>query len=408
MTEPPWYQTAVFYEVPVYAFFDANGDGIGDFAGLTQKLDYLQWLGVDCLWILPFYESPRRDGGYDVSDFRAVWEPFGAVEDVRRFLDEAHARGLRVIADMVVNHTSDQHPWFLEARRPGSPMRDWYVWSDDPTRWPDARVIFVDTHDSNWTWDAEAGSFYWHRFFDHQPDLNFDNPEVREAVKDIVRFWLEAGFDGLRLDAVPYLFERDGTAAWPAPKRFDTSITWMTTGQTDDDPAVEVVVAGADGTVAAVDGRTKQTEWRHDFGKFAAVHAFGDADDDGRAEVYATARDGKLRSIGADDGRVEWATTLTTADVPMMPPPTLGDPDGDGDQELVAAANDGTVAVVAPSTGEVVESYSREQSILTRPRLADLDGDGDDEVLVTYAYGRVVALDYARCDATDDLGCVFG
>ncbi|MEX1280395.1 MAG: maltose alpha-D-glucosyltransferase [Acidimicrobiia bacterium] len=211
MTEPPWYQTAVFYEVPVYAFFDANGDGIGDFAGLTQKLDYLQWLGVDCLWILPFYESPRRDGGYDVSDFRAVWEPFGAVEDVRRFLDEAHARGLRVIADMVVNHTSDQHPWFLEARRPGSPMRDWYVWSDDPTRWSDARVIFVDTHDSNWTWDAEAGAFYWHRFFDHQPDLNFDHPEVREAVKDIVRFWLEAGFDGLRLDAVPYLFERDGT-----------------------------------------------------------------------------------------------------------------------------------------------------------------------------------------------------
>ncbi len=211
MTTPHWYQTAVFYEVPVYAFRDSNGDGVGDFRGLTEKLDYLQWLGVDCLWLVPFYQSPLRDGGYDVSDFNAVLPRYGNVDDVRVLLDAAHERGIRVIADLPVNHTSDQHPWFQEARLPGSPTRDWYVWSDDPGRWSEARVIFVDTHDSNWTWDDTAGAYYWHRFFWHQPDLNFDTPEVRAAIKDVVRFWLDAGFDGLRLDAVPYLYERDGT-----------------------------------------------------------------------------------------------------------------------------------------------------------------------------------------------------
>ncbi len=210
-TPDPWFKTAVFYEVPVYAFGDANGDGIGDFEGLGAKLDYLKWLGIDCLWILPFYESPRRDGGYDVSDFRAVWEPYGTVDDVRALLDAAHERGLRVIADMVVNHTSDQHAWFQESRRPDSARRDWYVWGDDPDRWSDCRVIFVDTHESNWTWDDVAGQYYWHRFFDHQPDLNFDNPEVRDEIEDTLRFWLSQGFDGIRLDAVPYLYERDGT-----------------------------------------------------------------------------------------------------------------------------------------------------------------------------------------------------
>ncbi len=211
MNEPTWHERAVFYEVPVYAFSDADGDGIGDFAGLTDKLDYLQWLGIDCLWILPFYESPLRDGGYDVSGFRTVLERYGTLADVARFLDAAHDRGLRVITDMIVNHTSDQHPWFQEARKPGSSKRDWYVWSDTPNRYSDARVIFIDTHDSNWTWDDVAGAYYWHRFFDHQPDLNFDHPDVREEIKDIVRFWLDLGFDGLRLDAVPYLYEREGT-----------------------------------------------------------------------------------------------------------------------------------------------------------------------------------------------------
>lgn len=210
-TGKSWWHHAVFYEVPLYAFTDSSGDGIGDLAGLTSRLDYLQWLGVDCLWLLPFYESPRRDGGYDVSNYRAVDPQYGTVEDVRAFLEEAHGRGLRIITDLVVNHTSDQHPWFQEARQPGSPTRDRYVWTDDPEQWSEARVIFIDTHDSNWAWDEVAGAYYWHRFFEHQPDLNFDNPEVDAEMIDVVRFWLDIGFDGLRLDAVPYLFERDGT-----------------------------------------------------------------------------------------------------------------------------------------------------------------------------------------------------
>jgi maltose alpha-D-glucosyltransferase/alpha-amylase len=207
----PWFVDAVFYEVPVYAFFDADGDGVGDFAGLTQKLDYLEWLGVTCIWLLPFYESPLRDGGYDVSDFRSVLPRFGTLDDVQHFLDETHRRGLRVIADMVFNHTSDQHPWFQAARQPGSALRDRYVWSDTLDRYSSARVIFTDTQESNWTWDPVANAYYWHRFFDHQPDLNFDDPAVQDEIEDVLRFWLTLGFDGLRLDAIPYLFEREGT-----------------------------------------------------------------------------------------------------------------------------------------------------------------------------------------------------
>ena len=218
MASAPWYKTAVFYEVPVYAFCDSDGDGTGDFAGLESKLDYLQWLGIDCLWLLPFYESPLRDGGYDISDFRAVLPTYGTVDDVRRFLSAAHDRGLRVIADMIVNHTSDQHPWFQEARRPGSPTRDRYVWSDDASRWSEARVIFTDTQESNWTWDPVAGAYYWHRFFEHQPDLNYDNPDVGNEIEDILRFWLAAGFDGLRLDAGPYQYQRDGTTGENLPE----------------------------------------------------------------------------------------------------------------------------------------------------------------------------------------------
>ncbi len=206
-----WYETAVFYEIPVHAFFDSNGDGIGDIAGITAKLDYLEWLGVDCLWLLPFFPSPMVDGGYDVSDLTGVRAEYGTLDDVRALLHQAHTRGMRVIADMVMNHTSDQHPWFLESREPGSAKRDWYVWSDTPDKYPDARVIFVDSLDSNWTWDETAGAYFWHRFYAEQPDLNFDNPQVRAAVVDVVRFWLELGFDGLRLDAIPYLFEREGT-----------------------------------------------------------------------------------------------------------------------------------------------------------------------------------------------------
>ncbi|CAN5291859.1 maltose alpha-D-glucosyltransferase [soil metagenome] len=210
-SDPLWYKSAIFYEVFVRGFFDSNNDGVGDLRGLTQKLDYLQWLGVDCLWLLPFYQSPMRDGGYDIADFAAVLPEFGTVDDMVELLDAAHARGMRVLADMVVNHTSDQHPWFQESRRPGSPKRDWYVWSDTDERYRDARVIFVDHEPYNWSWDHEAGAYYWHRFFSHQPDLNYDNPEVQEAMFDVVRYWLNVGFDGLRLDAVPYLFEREGT-----------------------------------------------------------------------------------------------------------------------------------------------------------------------------------------------------
>jgi maltose alpha-D-glucosyltransferase/alpha-amylase len=207
-----WFQRAVFYEVAVRGFFDSDGDGFGDFRGMQQKLDYLEWLGIDCLWLLPFYQSPLRDGGYDISDFYTVLPESGMVDDVDVFLDEAHRRGIRVIADLVMNHTSDLHPWFQESRDDRTnPKAGWYVWSDDSERWADARVIFVDSEPSNWTWDPQREQFYWHRFFHHQPDLNYDNPEVAEAMLDVVRFWLSLGLDGFRLDAVPYLFERDGT-----------------------------------------------------------------------------------------------------------------------------------------------------------------------------------------------------
>jgi maltose alpha-D-glucosyltransferase/alpha-amylase len=209
--DPLWYKTAVFYELYVRGFQDGSGDGSGDFRGLTERLDYLQWLGIDCIWLLPIFPSPLRDGGYDVADYFSILPGYGTLGDFYEFLEAAHDRGIRVIADLVMNHTSDQHPWFQEARRPGSPKRDWYVWSDTDQRYLDARVIFVDTESSNWTWDPEAQAFYWHRFFSHQPDLNYANPEVQEAMLEVIRFWLDMGLDGFRLDAVPYLFEREGT-----------------------------------------------------------------------------------------------------------------------------------------------------------------------------------------------------
>jgi maltose alpha-D-glucosyltransferase/alpha-amylase len=209
--DPLWYRTAVFYELYVRGFQDGSGDGSGDFRGLTERLDYLQWLGIDCIWLLPIFPSPLRDGGYDVADYFSILPGYGTLGDFYEFLEAAHDRGIRVIADLVMNHTSDQHPWFQEARRPGSPKRDWYVWSDTDQRYLDARVIFVDTESSNWTWDPEAQAFYWHRFFSHQPDLNYANPEVQEAMLEVIRFWLDMGLDGFRLDAVPYLFEREGT-----------------------------------------------------------------------------------------------------------------------------------------------------------------------------------------------------
>ena len=210
--DPLWFKDAVFYEVYVRGFYDSDGDGIGDFRGLAEKLDYLEWLGVDCLWLLPMYASPLRDGGYDIADFYSILPEYGTLEDFRNFLNAAHARGICVITDLVVNHTSDQHPWFREAiSSPDSPKRDWYVWSDTPDRYKEARVIFTDTEKSNWTWSEQAQSFYWHRFFSHQPDINYDNPQVHDAMLAVVDFWLGLGVDGFRVDAVPYLYEREGT-----------------------------------------------------------------------------------------------------------------------------------------------------------------------------------------------------
>ena len=212
-SDPSWYKDAIIYELHVKAFFDSNQDGIGDFPGLIQKLDYLQNLGVTCLWLLPFYPSPLRDDGYDISNYHGVHPGYGTRKDFRIFVREAHKRGIRVITELVINHTSDQHPWFQAARNApaGSPKRDYYVWSDSPEKYKDVRIIFTDTEPSNWTWDPVARQYYWHRFFHHQPDLNFDNPRVLRAVFKIMRFWLDMGVDGMRLDAIPYLIEREGT-----------------------------------------------------------------------------------------------------------------------------------------------------------------------------------------------------
>ena len=207
-----WYKNAIFYEVYVRAFYDSNGDGHGDLAGLIQKLDYLQNLGVDCIWLLPIYPSPLRDDGYDIADYYNILPTYGDLNDFKELVRQAHDRGMRVITDLVMNHTSDQHPWFQAARSSRtSPYRDYYVWSDTDQKYKDARIIFLDTEKSNWAWDEAAGQYYWHRFYSSQPDLNYDNPAVREEMKKIIRFWMDMGIDGFRADAVPYLFEREGT-----------------------------------------------------------------------------------------------------------------------------------------------------------------------------------------------------
>ncbi len=207
-----WYKNAVFYEVYVRAFYDSNADGCGDLIGLTQKLDYLQSLGVDCLWLLPIYPSPLKDDGYDISDYTGILPEYGTLDDFKALLDAVHARNMRLIVDLVINHTSDQHPWFQAARSSrNSPYRDYYVWSDSQEKYKQARIIFVDTEKSNWSWDPVAGQYFWHRFYSSQPDLNFDNPAVKAEIFNILRFWLDLGVDGFRVDAVPYLFEREGT-----------------------------------------------------------------------------------------------------------------------------------------------------------------------------------------------------
>ena len=217
-----WYKDAIVYQVHVRTFHDSNGDGIGDFQGLEGKLDYLEQLGINTIWLMPFFPSPLRDDGYDIADYNAVHPSYGTLEDFRKFLGAAHDRGIRVIIELVSNHTSDQHPWFQESRSSqDNPRRDWYVWSDTDTRYKGARIIFLDTETSNWAWDPISKSFYWHRFFSHQPDLNYDNPAVREQMWNVMKFWLEMGVDAFRLDAIPYLVEREGTNCENLPETHD-------------------------------------------------------------------------------------------------------------------------------------------------------------------------------------------
>lgn len=214
-----WYKDAVIYQLHVRTFCDSNGDGIGDFVGLTQRLPYLQELGITTIWLLPFYPSPLLDDGYDIADYTSVHASYGSLDDFQTFLTAAHNRGIRVIIELVVNHTSDQHPWFKEARSSrDNPKRDWYVWSDTDTRYQGVPIVFVDTETSNWAWDPISKSYYWHRFFSHQPDLNFDNPEVFETVWEVMKFWLNLGVDGFRLDAVAFLVEREGTLCENLPE----------------------------------------------------------------------------------------------------------------------------------------------------------------------------------------------
>src|SRR5437667_311359 len=215
-----WYKDGIIYQTHVKAFFDTNDDGVGDFQGLTRKLDYLQDLGVNIIWLLPFYPSPLRDDGYDIADYTAVHPAYGTLGDFKIFLREAHRRGLRVITELVINHTSDQHAWFQKSRRarPGSPWRDYYVWNDSPEKYKDARIIFKDYETSNWAWDPVAKAYYWHRFFSHQPDLNFDNEAVHEALFKVLDFWMDLGVDAFRLDAIPYLYEREGTTCENLPE----------------------------------------------------------------------------------------------------------------------------------------------------------------------------------------------
>jgi len=217
-----WYKDAIFYQIHVKTFCDSDGDGVGDFKGLTSRLDYVRDLGVTCLWLLPMYPSPFRDDGYDIADYCSIHPTYGSMDDFRAFLEAAHSRGMRVITELVLNHTSDQHQWFQEARSSREhPRRDWYVWSDTDDRYPGVRIIFTDTERSNWAWDPVTKQYYWHRFFSHQPDLNFDNPAVREEIWNVMKFWLDIGVDGFRVDAVPYLIEREGTSCENLPETHD-------------------------------------------------------------------------------------------------------------------------------------------------------------------------------------------
>nr|MBC8414015.1 alpha-amylase [bacterium] len=221
--DPLWYKDAIIYELHVKTFFDSNGDGLGDFRGLIAKLDYLVDLGINTIWILPFYPSPLRDDGYDIADYFNVHPQYGTLRDFKDFMKEAHRRGIRVITELVLNHTSDEHAWFQKARKAkkGSTARNYYVWNDTPEKYQDARIIFKDFESSNWSWDPVAKQYFWHRFYSHQPDLNFESPQLQKAMEKVLDFWLEMGVDGMRLDAIPYLFEKEGTNCENLPATYE-------------------------------------------------------------------------------------------------------------------------------------------------------------------------------------------
>ena len=255
-----WYQEAVFYELYLRAYCDSDGDGHGDFKGVISKLDYIKSLGVDCIWILPMYPSPLKDDGYDIADYRGIHPDYGTIDDFKAFLDAAHERGLKVITDLVMNHTSDQHPWFQAARKdPESPYHDYYVWSQTGEEYSDARIIFLDYEESNWTYDEMAGKFFWHRFYSNQPDLNYDNPAVHEEMFDIMRYWLDMGIDGFRADAVPYLYEREGTNCENLPETH--AFLKRVRGILDKEYPEAVMIAEAN-------------QWPED-----VIHYFGDGDE---------------------------------------------------------------------------------------------------------------------------------
>jgi maltose alpha-D-glucosyltransferase / alpha-amylase len=287
-----WYKHAIFYEVYIRAFKDSNGDGHGDIQGLIQGLDYLKDLGVDCIWIMPMYPSPLKDDGYDISDFYHVHPDYGTVADFKQLLEAAHARGIRVITDLVLNHISDQHPWFQSAiQSRTSPYRDYFVWSDSDQLYQDARIIFIDTEKSNWTFEPNTGQYYWHRFYTSQPDLNYDNPAVRKEMIDILRYWLEIGIDGFRVDAVPYLFEREGTSCENLPEthQFLQSIRKII----DEEYPGRILLCEAN-------------QWPKD-----VVHYFGDGDECHMAFQFPVMPRIFKGLMNGDSGSLHWALQQT-------------------------------------------------------------------------------------------------
>ena len=335
-----WYKDAVLYEVPVRAFMDANGDGVGDFDGLITRLDYIAELGVTAIWLLPFYPSPGRDDGYDIADYDTVNPAYGTLGDVRRLVREAHKRGLRVVTELVCNHTSDQHPWFQRARRArkGTVARDFYVWSDTTDRYRDARIIFKDFERSNWTWDEVAQQYYWHRFYAHQPDLNYENPRVEQEILKVVDHWLGMGIDGLRLDAIPYLYEREGTNCENLPeshqflkrlrahvdRKFPGRMLLAEANQWPDDAAMQSSVRGLFARISRLVPAEKDEE--------AAAPAAAPAQDAAAPAVEqpivpAAVRPGYLQEIHLSDEEPAPASTQARDTVtPQDPPAAAGAP----------------------------------------------------------------------------------